>query len=363
MIIDYENSNRLSYTQDAATEGTAQVVWDGDDNNATVISRTGLSGVDLTDGDTNDGFLVQVIFDDLEIDLTFKVYTGTNWSESTIRLPGGIAEATNRMDVFFPFSGFTIGGGTGAVLTSTGAVVMEIDGTVAASADLTLDMVESNSDREYGDLPASYGTAITTANHIPQVLRLGNNLDTESDGQPNASANGDDTADSPDDEDGVQPTPSQNWSVGVNGGSIDVTVEGCSGTCYLNGWINWNSTGDSDFGDTGEPVLNDYGISNGADQTIPITIPTGTDVTDTYFFARFRLCDATGECNTATAQNVTNGEVEDYKWSFGPTAVTLRRLEAISVPSRFPVGPAAAALALLASGIVVGGVVVRRRRR
>lgn len=359
--IDFDGtSNRLAYTSGDSMKGKAEIQWDGNaDGGATALDADGLGGVDLTGGGTNDGFLVQVIFDDLAANLTFKVYTGTNWSQLTRSLPGRIT-ATNRMDVFFPFNGFTTGGGTGAVFTSTGAVVLEIDGTVAAAVDLSLDLTESDSNREYGDLPASYGTAITTANHIPEALTLGANLDIETDGQPSIDAKGDDNNDL-DDEDGVEPTMGVAWSPGTNGGSIDVTVVGCVGTCYLNGWIDWNGNNDL----AGDQILDDYPISNELDQTITFVIPDGTDTTEVYFYARFRICDAIGECDNAdtTDNNVSNGEVEDYRWYFGPTAVALTRLKATSALPRLPVHVAAAALALLVGSAAVGGVLVLRRRR
>jgi hypothetical protein len=362
-------SNRLAYTAGDTMKGKATLQWDGQDNNAIALDDDGLCNpdcVDLTDGGTNDGFHVQVIFDDLKCNLTFKVYTGTNWSQYTVNLPGGISEESNRVDAFFPFNGFTVGGGTGAVFTSTGAVVMEVDGTVVSGADVTIDMMATDSNREYGDLPVvTYTTSILNANHIPKGLRLGNNCDVESTYNSSIGADGDDTNDF-DDEDGVEPT-SVPWSAGSNGGKVNVTREGCAaaGTCYVNGWIDWNNDGDFDdlnVDGASEHIVNN--VSRNTDATEQHTFNTPTSYSAGSYYARFRICQGSTDCDDpdTTDTNVTNGEVEDYKWDTTPTAVTLTRLDVTSVPPRSPVGAVAAMLAVLTGSVAIGGVLMRRRR-
>ena len=329
-VDQYGTTNRLAFAAADGMKGTANVTWDGDDNDATSLDATGLGGKDLTDNNTNDAIRAKIVFDDRKTQLTFKIYTDSNnWSQLSVNLPGGIDDTSNWVDILFPFDSFGNGAGT-TNFANVGAIVLEIDGTIESALDLSIDLVESTSVRDYGDLPSSYGTSILNANHIPKGLRLGNDVDTESTYHASDDATGD-NLDQFNDEQGVRPTPGVNWQPGTNGGSIDVTVEGCSGTCYLNGWINWNSTGtgsDSDFDDAGEQILTNYPISNGADQTIPFDIPAGTDTTETFFYARFRICPTSGSCNTDNATNVTNGEVEDYYWEFGPTAITLNTLSA-----------------------------------
>jgi len=361
--IDFEGtSNRLAYTAGDTMKGTAELQWDGDDNGASSL-KYGLSR-DLS-GD--DGFLLELLFDDRGGKLTMEAHTDSDhWSDMTINLPGGLDDPTNRMDLVFDHNSFTSRGTAGGVdWTNVNAIVMKLDGTVDPALDVTIDSVESTSVRDYGDLPSGYGTSILNANHIPQGLRLGNNVDTESTYNASTNANGDDTnpTGGVDDEDGVFRTPGVNWSDST-GGSVDIYVEGCGSdnTCYVSGWIDWNNN--NSFDDTGEQILADSDVIDGKN-TKTFSIPDTANIgegSEKWVYARFRLCDATGECNTPTAQNVTNGEVEDYYWSFGPNAVTLTRLEATSAPSHQPVGAAAAALALLASSMVVGGVLVLRRR-
>lgn len=102
---------------------------------------------------------------------------------------------------------------------------------------------------------------------------------------------------------------------------IDVTVSGAS--CNLNGWIDFNQ--DGDWNDAGEHVLDDYYFDIGAalsdTRTLPITIPAGIVVGDSY--ARFRCATETGLTPTGSSNPLhpryaEDGEVEDYMVSLQP---------------------------------------------
>jgi len=357
--IDRFGSDRFVFSQGPGVTGDALLQWDGSDASMT---RQYALGADLTDGGTNDSFVLRLLANDLSVGITLRLYTdASNWSYYSLNTPGSIPDGST-VDVVIPFTSFSTGGGTGASFNSVGAVEMAIDGTTNQGADMSLDFLQTNVTRDYGDLPSGYPVTSTDngARHIAQGLRLGNNIDTEADGQPSAGADGDDTADA-DDEDGVVPTSGVKWSVGsppTNGGSVDVTVNGCSGTCYLSGWINWNTGTDTDFNDTGEQIFTDQAVTNGT-QTLTFSIPTGVTFPNT-FDARFRLCGTSGTCTAVTGE-VTNGEVEDYQWDFGPNAVTLREMEAHSV------NHGGWALVPITIGLMVIGAVglfaVARRRR
>jgi hypothetical protein len=354
-------SNRLGFSEDTVTLGEASIIWDGNDDDADGLDNEGLGGEDLTDNGTNDGVQLLVYSCDAGFDLRVTVYTGTNSSVYTLTLSQAIAPPGESR--FMPFSDFEVLSGTGAVFTSAGAVVFDIL-PAKADVDLTLDLFESTANRDFGDLPATYNTTLTSdgPRHVVGDLYLGSVIDREADGFPSDNADGDDD-NNYDDEDGVVRTPGVNWEPGTvgegKGGSVDVTVTGCSGTCYLNAWIDWDD--DDEFTDTGDQILDDRSVSNGDSQTITFNIPAGADVTDVSLYTRFRLCDAQNTCDSPTGE-VTNGEVEDYQWYFSPTAVTLTRLDAISVPSRSPVGAVAAMLAVLTGSVAIGGVLMRRLR-
>ena len=317
--VNTSGNGTFSYNAGSGVSGYVQVEWDGNDNTANSIAYTGLGGVDLTDGGSNDSIHIVSISADADSVITFTIYTtSTAYSIQSITIPGDIS---GTVDFILPFSSFIQGGTSPAVFTNTGAIVMNIDAPIQ-DTDLTVDLFQADSTRDFGDLPSGY----PVASHIPQGLRLGMNVDTEASSQSGTPATGDDNLDA-DDEDGVTRDPSTNWGAG-NIVKLNVTVNGCSGTCYLNGWVDGNSN--NSFADSGEQVLSDYSISNGDNQSVSITLPSSGTYTNQSKYARFRICDASGECNTVSATNVTNGEVEDYKWEFGPTAITLNTLTASS---------------------------------
>ncbi len=212
--------------------------------------------------------------------------------------------------------------------TSFPTTYREVDLDQAGSNPNPVNAVDQDfgflSQMDMGDLPSAYG--ITSlgedgARHVipaSGAIYLGAGVpDSEPNGQASANVDGDDLSGG-DDEDGVVASGLP-WTDGPNGGSIDVTVGGCSGTCYLSGWIDWGV--DGSLYDAGDRILLAYPVTNGT-QTITFDIPAGTPLNTTYY-ARFRLF----ETDTAIAALPTgvayNGEVEDILFDFTPTAVEL----------------------------------------
>jgi hypothetical protein len=205
------------------------------------------------------------------------------------------------------------------------------------------------SEVDLGDLPDTYGTLIASdgARHISGTLYLGAAFDSDPDGAPTSDATGDDTGDGSDDEDGIVRDPDDLWQPN-NTVNITATVSGGEGT--LAGWFDWNN--DGDFEDTGESF--EWYVFAG-DNSLQVGV--GDDyTTGTQLYARFRLYPGeVGE--TSPTGLVSGGEVEDYRWSFGPNAVTLT-----SLWGRARVLWVSGFLAVLA-GFAVFGVVGTRRKR
>ncbi len=166
---------------------------------------------------------------------------------------------------------------------------------------------------DYGDAPDTYGTDQADGgegvgpSHLIAVgfqLRLGALIDEDGDGVPAVGSDGDDQ--SGDDEDGItlagldfqNAILSQSQQYNVN-----VSVTGGSG--FLTAWFDWNSNGSFD---AGEQEASELAVSTGStilDIVVPSLAVTGTS------YARFRLCDGLGECNTPNGAS-DSGEVEDY---------------------------------------------------
>lgn len=190
--------------------------------------------------------------------------------------------------------------------------------------------VAADSKMDFGDLPAGYSLTLLEDDgpcHTVGALRLGVLVDMEPNGQENPYSNGD----GPDD-DGVVRTPDIHWREGEAGGSVNLTTSGCASECAVNAWIDWNR--DNDFLDLGEKILYDYPVSNGT-QTITFRIPMGVSFAGN-FNARFRLYTAPTKGLASPTGLSGYGEVEDYQWPFGPTAIRLSSLQAAATP-RLPV--------------------------
>ncbi|MDE0596474.1 MAG: GEVED domain-containing protein [Roseibacillus sp.] len=166
---------------------------------------------------------------------------------------------------------------------------------------------ETNESFDYGDAPdPSYPTLLVNdgARHLVTpsatglVLKLGPEIDTESDGQPTVFASGDDAMGPHDDEDGVTfLTPLQ---AGLN---ADIEVE-ASATGMLDAWIDFNKNGS--WTDPGEQIYTSAPLGGGVN-ALNFFVPHGAVTGDTY--ARFRFSSGGGLSPSGAAQD---GEVEDY---------------------------------------------------
>jgi hypothetical protein len=231
----------------------------------------------------------------------------------------GLADGTYRV---------VINANASSLRGTTATTTTDYDGTPATDPAVTFSGGGQTAQRDFGflssmdmgDLPDTYNNTLLANNgarHNIGTLFLGSGATVDADGQESASAAGDS-------DDGVVRTPDAHWQVGANGGSVDVTVSGCAGTCYLSAWFDWNN--DQDFNDSSEGVLLDYAITSGT-RTITFDIPAGTTFPNT-FNGRFRLYPTSMGILAQPTGLATNGEVEDYQWNFGPTAVTLNSLAA-----------------------------------
>ncbi len=159
---------------------------------------------------------------------------------------------------------------------------------------------------DFGDAPdPTYPTLLANDGARHPVLptgnpTLGSTVDTEPDGQPSASHNGDDTNGTPDDEDGVSfPTV---LIPGTNG-AMSVATGGTGGN--ISAWIDWNQ--DGDWSDPGEQVATDVALGANAAQELIFPVPVGS--LEGTACVRVRISSGTGLAPTGLA---IDGEVEDH---------------------------------------------------
>jgi uncharacterized repeat protein (TIGR01451 family) len=135
------SSGFFSYSQDATISGTGQIQWDGTDGSA-AVNPTGLGGLDLTAGGSQDAFLLNVTFDDLPVDVVIEVFTDAgNASSMTFTLPGLVFASTNFV---FPYSSFTPTLGAGADFANVGAITVTV-GSSTTAPDLVFDIFQTTS--------------------------------------------------------------------------------------------------------------------------------------------------------------------------------------------------------------------------
>jgi hypothetical protein len=153
---------------------------------------------------------------------------------------------------------------------------------------------------DFGDWIGAPDASSTQSNN----LRMGALVDTEYAPMKNASANGDDTTGS-DDEDGVSiPALTPGTS-----STVSITVTNLSGsTGYLNGWIDFNNNGS--FDDAGEQIVSNGSIAHNTNGGVQnITVNTPLNAVPGARGARFRF---TSTQNPGSTGHSGTGEVEDH---------------------------------------------------
>jgi GEVED domain/FG-GAP-like repeat len=165
---------------------------------------------------------------------------------------------------------------------------------------------------DFGDAPLPYATLLAEngARHEAIGPTLGSFRDSEADGLHSPSADADDTAGLPDDEDGVS---FGSIRVGQLGAAVTVHVANAPGGARLDAWIDFN--GDGSWGGPQEQIASSLAVVNG-DNAITFDVPSSA--ADDTSFARFRLSTA-GSLGVRGA--ASDGEVEDYAVAITPPAV------------------------------------------
>lgn len=176
-----------------------------------------------------------------------------------------------------------------------------------SDANFTISQQQISDD--FGDAPAPYPVLLTDngARHTVGGPVLGATVDTENDGQPSATAEGDGN-----DEDGLTIA-----SPLVAGQTTDVTISSSTGGA-LDMFIDFD--GDGIFGNSPAEIIRTT-LSNG-DTLIPVSVPTDA-VAETY--ARLRISSAGGLAATGPA---AGGEVEDHLVQImAPTAINVAAVQ------------------------------------
>jgi len=156
---------------------------------------------------------------------------------------------------------------------------------------------------DYGDAPDTtvstyhYPTRLASdgASHIINNLYLGNEIDSELNGQPSTGADLDDNTDDHD-EDGVD--------IGdLTAGSTNEITVVAHNAGLLDCWVDWGQNGT--WAEPGDHAITTESLING---TNTVNLPVPADAVPGYTYARFRI----SQQGTNYYGQVFNGEVEDY---------------------------------------------------
>lgn len=207
------------------------------------------------------------------------------------------APLTPEQQVLFPFGGVTV-----------------YDDYIAAG-EVEDYLVNIEPPLDFGDAPNTFSTLL--ANNGPRHVivpdfHLGAGIDEEGNGQPTATANGDDATNS-DDEDGVMFVSP--LTIGSTA-TIEVTA---SAAGKLDAWLDVNGNG---VFDAAEQIFASQPLNPGVN-TLSFLVPVGT-ISDISTYARFRFSQAGGLTATGLAPD---GEVEDYQVTLTGTAISGRVFE------------------------------------
>ncbi len=171
---------------------------------------------------------------------------------------------------------------------------VEIEQATASS------LIRNDDNVDAGDLPSHFRTLIDDngPTHLAIGPTLGTERDVDSDGQPNAFADGDDTNGAPDDEDGVTFAPVK---IGALAAEVRVFV---SADTKLDAWIDFN--GDGTLNGANEQIFRSQDVVAG-NNILTFAVPADARAGSTY--ARFRVSTAGG---LSIGGDAADGEVEDH---------------------------------------------------
>ncbi len=208
---------------------------------------------------------------------------------------------------------------------------------------------------DWGDLPdLSYPTLAVNngpRHQISSPLRLGAMIDAEFNGQPDPAATGDNaTGPLANDEDGVAMKPGVGggvWADGAvsagRGGSLEIVITGGSGLPQAFADFDGLGLKPVTLRDASGAELPVFSFAPWVPNTYRVyfDIPAGTMAPGPKIPVRVRLSSAGGLAATGAAPD---GEVEDYIFSFRPTAVSLASFSAGSGSDQLLIGLVGAAL-------------------
>jgi len=124
----------LSFSEDTLSDGELRLLYDGG-------ASTGLGGIDLTDGGTNDRFVLRYVSTDFNSGLTIDI-VDTIGSRSTATF--GVPGSTVNTSFFIPFSNFVPVVGAGADFSDIDSIELFLESS-SSGTNIVIDFIEVRS--------------------------------------------------------------------------------------------------------------------------------------------------------------------------------------------------------------------------
>ena len=318
----------LGVCGDAESDGQPSTSTDGDDVGAGTVVVGGLCFDDedgvtlpasLTPGDPASELTVSVnaSFSDCLLNAWIDFDRDGDWRDPNEQIftDKSLSGGSHNLTFFTP--AVAVAGQTSARFrcSETGGLVPDGPAPNGEVEDYAVLIADQTLDLDWGDAPdGAYATLTASggANHVVQAGSpyLGDCVDSESDGQPDATATGDDngagaitvgTCSNPGaDEDGVT------FTKPLRPGEISSVELSASAECTLSAYIDFN--GDGDWFDSDEILFPDGMLLTAGTTVFDFTVPVDAVAGKTY--ARFR-CSTVGFL--PPLGSAPDGEVEDYE--------------------------------------------------
>lgn len=301
---------------DTEADGQPDAAALGDDLNGTPDDENGISfSPPLIPGTTDSAFVQYVNYmtnyNVGYLNAWIDFNQDGDWDDSNEQIINNFWLYYNQSPVFVPFTipsgtlpGFTYARFRLSSMPDIGVKYQAPDGEVEDYKILI-------GKYDFGDAPDPIYPTLLANNGARHIYNgqawLGAYFDTESDGQPQTAALGDDIS-SLDDEDGIVFTN----TLTVGGMATLQVTASVSGK--LNAWLDFNA--DGDWADPGEQIYTNIALAAGFNN-LSFAIPANATADTTY--ARFRFNTTGGLSYTGEANN---GEVEDYMVVINPAGTT-----------------------------------------
>ena len=261
---------------------------------------------------------------------------GTGEYDYLVTTSDSIAEAGPHGFLLFPDDFTLTGNSSSTFLLRPAATFSAFPSSTSSSGDYKGsggDIEVLSVEMDWGDAPDTYSTDLYIGNAtggadvrgpshiITDGIFLGTSVDDESNGVPSINATGDDTSDTPDDEDGISAFP----ALHVNDTSYtipiaNITAANSSGSpVTIHAWIDFDGSGTFDVDEYTSATIANGATNPNADLSWSGAGVSGITTGITY--SRFRITNDTDISASTPGGYADNGEVEDYPISINAVPV------------------------------------------